>query len=176
MNFTLPIHLATDKNCSIRPIFQYVYFENGYMYATDANVGIRAKIAPFFDGDGDLKFLEKKGISNVKFALIYKQKRITITEQGFETADGILYKFDNIDKYPNLNKLIDESVSAKKGPVEKIGIDLSLANKLSKAMTQFKEGIKQFKLEFISPSKAILVTKIGQDDCVGIVMPVMIDL
>ena len=160
----------------LRPEFNFVFFKNGYVYATDAHMLVRAKIADISGFPEDqIALLDGKAIHAKALEKLYAHKNVEIREDGFHAIEEngmieIVYKFA-----PDGLKRVDfEAVLSKKerADVGKIGVNAEFLHKLTRAMN----CTDRTRLEFAGSSGAIYVQPIESDiDIKGLVMPVIID-
>ncbi len=99
---SIPMHILCGKDV-YTPVQGNVFFENGYMYATNAFMAVRASIKEHtgFNED-EIKLLNGKQISAANFLKLYSCGVLFVRENGIEdTSNGVLYKFKESEKYPD---------------------------------------------------------------------------
>lgn len=96
-----PLHLACGLGDNIRTGMHYISFANGYAYATDSHILVRARLTDISNFDEqDLSLLDGKFIHATNYKNILKSKgEVTIT------ADAIIVAEENCKiSYPLLTK------------------------------------------------------------------------
>lgn len=177
--FRLPMHLAASKD-GLRPAMTCVSFKDGYMYATDARVAVKAKVSEFTDFDeAEIAILNGRLIDAQIFKILYKTPFLEVTKDGIlDKEKSILYMFkDNGFKYPNVDAVIpmwDEHLS-NDAKVNRMGLNPKKLNQLFSIMGH-PNSTDMLKLSFHGPNKAILVENTGYNyrELVGVLMPVML--
>lgn len=82
------LHLATGKD-DLRPALDLVSFRDGYAYATDTYLLVKAKLKDISGfPDKELELLEGKSISSSSFRKLLEFDDVTINESGF-IAQGV---------------------------------------------------------------------------------------
>lgn len=160
----------------LRPEFNFVFFENGYVYATDAHMLVRAKIADISGFPEDqIALLDGKAIHAKALKKLYAHKHVEIREDGFHAIEEggmieIVYKFAP----DGLKRINFEAVLSKqeRADVGKIGMKAELLHKLTSAM----DCTDRTRLDFAGEGGAIYVEPVDKDiDIKGLVMPILID-
>jgi hypothetical protein len=161
----------------LRPAMNHVKIEKEFTFATDAHILVRHRTSEIFNEEFVLS-LPDEGImipynaivlmckkSTVKISLTKDKKYIELHQ-----LDGsfMTYKCYDDSNYPDANSIIPDIKDCK--PLEKIGINTSLLNRLSDAMGC---SIPILHLHFFNPHKAILVTTPHShyQFAIGIIMP-----
>ena len=188
--FQLHKACATDN---VRPVLNYILFRNGYAYATDAHIVVRAKIEDISTFNPEqIEMLEGHLLHRKKYEMLLKyntvavEKTMATNEEGklVETAQFRVYGEDNEDiiipmhkegdgyKYPNPEAILNKKVGG--GNIPCIGFKIGLLSRLSDAMG----GINIVEMHFTDKSTQIEVTSKGEleyQDVRGIIMPVLVD-
>lgn len=168
--FNTKIHECCGEDAT-RPLFQCVYFEGGYCYATNGHIAIKQPISFH-------SIINPEHLENV---LIHRDSYKDAL--GFETVecndDGIYCINENGQKaffeyfippdgkqYPNLNDVLKPRKGMKS--IEFIGIRPDDLSKLSKAMVN-SDGI--LRLQFTGIDSAIMVDSPLYDEQIAIIMP-----
>lgn len=170
---------ACDTNNENRPCLEYIIFDHGYAYATDAHILAKVNLRT-------LTGLEEEEVNKLNGFCIHKDMyKIlvgrTIEEITDDETPSIVCRIKantfSFALYPN-DKIqppkFDEVLRAEgeHHPIEKIGIHGKLLNNLTEAI-----GQSRVKMDFFTESSKIIVTPIDADylDVKGLIMPVMID-
>lgn len=143
-NFSKAIKLydIAAQDC-LRPAMQCIHFENGYAYATDGHMLIRAKLEDITNFEPEeLAIIEGKCISADSLKRIYAHPVVEITNDGFVAKDDttgckITYTFTDpkvIDKFPDCEKVLQEAANSPLHPKDVIGISYNLLDTLTNAM------------------------------------------
>ena len=188
------LHLCCAEDM-IRPVMEYVHFINGYAYATNAHVMVRAKIADISDfTEEEIAMLNNKSIHGHLFRQLIQRRRVEVTPDGFVWNDDSgdisqtfkfhkitedrcvqLFKNDTL-KIPNFDAIIDNDFEANTQPTPAIGIRFDLLEAISRAMNTDKLAFF-----FKGDNKAIHVRPLidirehRNEDIVRIVMPMLLD-
>lgn len=86
-NFNSPMHLACS-NDMIRPTLQYVNFEDGYIWATNAHIMARQSLKKVHGFDEtEIQLLEGKRIHSSVFKLILQFDKIKIDFDGISAIN-----------------------------------------------------------------------------------------
>lgn len=172
----------------VRPVLEYVYFENGYAYASNAHILVRIPIVYITTLDDDSNnLLNGHGIHGplMKYLAdlwpLKVQKEIVVGEDGKETEyvsiiawhgeNEVKVTLTNPEqvKHPNFDPLF--STSGERIPVKKIGISQNLLNKLTAAI-----GTSEIKMGFVDERRQIFISPITSEleGIEGIIMPIMV--
>lgn len=181
--FRLPIHIVCGKDDLITK-FHDVYFENGFMYATDSEIVVKASIKHYSNlSENEMRILEGKRIPAQVFDKIYKSKTsdllVYITEEGVEEK-GILYRYSrNADKSPRFDKLFEafNDKPITDNSIKRIGINPAHLDRLSKSLKQKGDPSNHFHLYFNGETKSVKVLNSYHDEkqLVGLIAPVAIN-
>lgn len=171
-NFRIKMNMVCG-NDDLRPIMQHVYFENGFMVATDARVLIKAAVMHFSDFDqSEVEILNGKLIHKNTFKKILSIPMIAITEEGIvDMATNDVYKFSMCNgKYPNFEAVIPKVV----GEISEIGITPAVASKLFKVLST--QDIYSLKMSFEAANRGITLKSTGEIEgaLTAVLMPAMI--
>lgn len=143
-NFSKSVKLfdIAAQDC-LRPALQCIHFENGYAYATDAHMLIRAKLEDVTNFEPEeLAILEGKCISADSLKRIYSHQEVEVTNDGFVAKDSttgckVTYTFTDpkvIDKFPDCEKVLHDAMQSPLHPKDVIGISYSMLDTLTNAM------------------------------------------
>ena len=183
-NFHLPMHLCTGTD-DLRIAMRHVYFEKGYMYATDAHIAVRAMVSAFSDFDEkEIALLDGKFISREKFKRIFASSLVQVIDEGILCCQyNILYKWerDTGMKYPNIDAVLRPRLDvdeAEAEAVKKIGLNPDFLQTISRTL------MHREKLSYLSPilyfngtKKPIMLLHPHhkKSELAGILMPVNIN-
>ena len=175
---------ATDE---IRPVMNYIYFENGYAYASDSHVLVRIpfSLLSYFDPE-DAKKLNGHGIYGPAYKLITTLGILQIQDCKIKTPKGeedgiclvgalddceIRVTLTNPSQKKHLNMEDLFKVEGERTPIKRIGISQTYLNALTAAM-----GTTNVKMEFIDNRSKIFVSPVNEleEGNAGIIMPIML--
>lgn len=81
------LHQATTKD-NFRPVFDLISFRNGYAYATDAHIIVKAKVKDISNfTEEELEILHGKSISSSSFRKLLDFDEVEVTNTGFIAKD-----------------------------------------------------------------------------------------
>lgn len=156
-NFKLKTHLACG-NDDLRPIMSHVYFDNGFMYATDGYVVVKAAVQHFSDFDkSEVDILNGKFLHGSTFRKVFSCDQVIITETGIQDlATKDVYAFAVPDvKFPNIEAVIPKETMK----IDEIGIQPSVAIKLLKILNT--NDLRTVKFEFTGVNRGIKISGVG---------------
>ena len=178
-------------NDEFRPAMHYICFRNGYAYATDAHIAVRASLDA-------ICALSEEGRNKLNGYLIHKkQYEMLLKYSTIEIGEGVITCIDSNSNarttiqlvklaessesaeraegkaiyFPNVDAVINDDLS--KEPLQKVGFNYQLLIRLIAAM-----GItsKRIGFRFTSNSKPMVVLGVEPGiDVRGIIMPMMLD-
>lgn len=100
------LHECTS-NDDLRPAFGYIHFYNGYAYATDAHVIVKAKIEDISNFiASDIEMINNHSILAANFKKLIKHQNIEVTPEGFV--------FEDYDKQMKVHYLWNEIIQEEK--------------------------------------------------------------
>lgn len=151
-----------------REVLSYIHFENGYAYASNGRVAIRAKIEYIstFKGE-ELELLEDKSIGMKEFKALLEYENVQVEETGFNRQQEF--------KFPDAENIVEQTKAnlCEADEINSTGLDVTLLNKLSKSM-----GETVLRFDF-NGNGAILVRSarnaLSAENITGIIMPVYVD-
>lgn len=153
-NFQSPLHLACSDD-PMRPVMQYIFFENGYAYATNVHIAVKQSLDDYCDVIEKEK-LNGHAIYKAAFAQILKFPMVVATEEGVECINDdykVLFRYADKDMVrPNLERAIGEF---KRGSVDCIGLRPHLFGLVDKVLKHWHNGAR---VEFQDRYKAMKVT------------------
>jgi len=164
-NFSKSVKLYDiTANDELRPAMQCVCFKDGYAYATEAHMLIKAKIEDICNFDPEeIAILEGKMVSGASLKRICSHNEIQVTNDGFVATDNtgskIIYTFADenvVGNFPNCEKVLAEAMNSPLHPKDIIGINYGMLDTLTNAM-----GCKDnAKLEIRNNGNTIVVTSL----------------
>lgn len=174
-DFKLHKACADDER---RPAFSYVYFKNGYAYATNAHIAVRAKIEDISNIDPiDIEALNGKALHYKQFELLLKHDSMEVEGNdikmlniGDNLTTTITLRDDIV--FPNVDKVLEDAEAGfrENPPTIDPCINIALLNKLCAALGNSN---KNAGLRFCGLGKGILVKFAENEywDVIGILMP-----
>ena len=178
-------------NDDLRPAMHYVCFKDGYAYATDAHIAVRARLS-------DICALSDEDIAKLNGHLIHKsQYEMLLKYSTIEIGEGTITLIDPESKasttiqlvklaesseaaevsegkaiyFPNVDKIINDDLS--KEPLQQVGFSYSLLGRIIAAM-----GIQPNRvgLRFTTNGRQMVVLGVEPGiDVRGIIMPVLLN-
>lgn len=170
------LHKACGKD-ELRPAFDYIWFHNGYAYATDAHVAVRIPTHEIFTNDKDAcKLLDGKLIHRDIWRTMVFGKRCLVSTDGTVKFELNAKKLPSYDvpfssqgemRMPSIDAIWPLKKDA--NPLRRIRVNAMYLLRATQAI-----NIEAPKLTFFYEHKAILVTH-HRTDGQALVMPVMIN-
>ena len=176
-----------------RPAMKYICFKNGYAYATDAHIAVRANLH-------DISALSQEDIDKLNGYLIHSsQFQLLLKYDTFEIGEGTITIIDSGLKarttiqlvklaaskdeelatncknlyFPDVDAIINKD--AETGSLDSVGFNYQLLGRLLSAM-----GLKErVGLKFTGSGKQIFVVGAKEDlgvDVRGIIMPILLEV
>jgi len=184
------LHKACASD-GLRPAMEYVCFKDGYAYATDAHIAVRASLQAICAlSDEEKAKLNGYLIHKSQYEMLLKYSTIEIGEGVITCIDPEskarttiqLVKMAETDeevaeskglaiKYPNVDPVINDDLS--KEPLQKVGFSYSLLGRIIAAM-----GIQPNRvgLRFTTNGRQMVVLGVEPGiDVRGIIMPILMD-
>lgn len=173
----------------LHPAMMRAVITNGYIYATNAHIGIRIKLntVPNFHVNTDNKVLNKFQLSIIAKAKevwfeddYFKVKGNTVNGKFFYDGyykEGKLYCDDlNGFSWPDLESVIQGEIERKQHELPFIGINPDILKILSDSFI-YDGHAKHLKLSFGQNNRAILVeaSAVHHIEQIGIIMPVILN-
>lgn len=172
-------------NNELRPIYGYLYFKDGNVYATNAYMAIAAPLSFVSNfSDEEQELLEGKLIHVTQFALLLKMRETHVgtsdgakfecKTQAGETIIIPLLTEDQIGRFPNVESIIAEAEKNAKElgtQLPRVGFKPSLLADLTAAMNA---DIIEF---YFEKSKGAIVVRDQDDTNIirAVLMPVLIE-
>lgn len=178
-NFKKDLSIACGTD-DLRPIFQYVIFENGYAICSDATIVVKHNLLNYDFTEEEIELLNGKCLHKETFKEISRYDYIEIEEDKLNCLKHnvkttfYLKDLQDIGKYPNIKAVINDKIDSEK--IENIGISLKLINKIQKLSLTEDKG-KGFDMKFNGKNKIILIKGIGltwEEETFGL-MPKLLD-
>lgn len=177
-------------NDDLRPAMHYICFKDGYAYATDAHIAVRASLQA-------ICALDEEERNKLNGYLIHKnQYEMLLKYSTIEIGEGVITCIDPESKarttiqlvklaesseaaevsegkaiyFPNVDAVINDDLS--KEPLQKVGFNYSLLGRIIAAM-----GIKPNRvgLRFVSRGKMVVLGVEPGIDVRGIIMSILLD-
>lgn len=173
-NFTksYPLWLACGFKDTMRTGTHYIMFSNGYAYATDSYILVKAKLTDISNFDEqDLALLDGKFIHANNFKRIVKSKGVVnITEDYIEVTEtdySVRYPLKKGIRYPECEKVLngEREVTLQK----EFGISADNLNRLSEVMDCYN-GVQ---MEWRSNQMFMVKPIGGHKDIKGVIMTKM---
>jgi hypothetical protein len=172
-NFNTKINLACGDD-NLRPRFNYVYFVNGFMYASDAHILVKQSLQLHTIINCNL--LNGKSIHKNTYTNILKYQFAHATENGIEcsmrgNADVVLFKYSkNEMTMPDFESVLNFEYKS----MSSIKINCIKFKRLISSM-YLPEG--NITMTFCGDNKAVKITAGGVDENlqVALLMPIYID-
>jgi len=175
-------------NDEIRPAMQYVCFKNGYAYATDAHIAVRARLT-------DICALGEEEISKLNGHLIHKsqyeqllkyscieigdgtitlidpESKARTTIQLFKLAESGEEVLEGCIRYPNVDAIINQDADHFES--DRVRFNYNLLGRLIAAMGMNGSRVG---LRFTGKGRQLVVTGVEPGlDVRGIIMPIVGD-
>ena len=178
-------------NDEFRPAMHYICFRNGYAYATDGHIAVRASLDAICAlSEEERNKLNGYLIHKKQYEMLIKYSTIEIGEGvitciGSESNERTTIQLVKLAEsseseeraegkaiyFPNVDAVINDDLS--KEPLQKVGFSYQLLGRLIAAMGIQRECIG---FRFTSNSKPIVVLGVEPGiDVRGIIMPMMLD-
>ena len=164
-----PLWKASGLDNPFRCPLHYIKFANGYAYATDAHIRVRARLTDISDFDEqELALLDGKCIHATNFKKIAQSKgEVTITGDAIEVKEenySVNYPLLTRINFPNCEKAMETSDLK---PLRKsFGINAELLSVLSEVMN-CNNGVK---MEWLSNEKLEVTPRGDHKNIKGIIM------
>ena len=184
------LHKACDKS-GMRPALEHIFFKNGYAYASDSHIAVRAKVADITDNldETSIDLLNGYAIHSDDFQKLLKYDSIIIEKEGVIRIEDGSFKIsialkrivegEDPKDSTEVRSMDFEKVICNHGKepaeVDAIGINTTLLNDLRAAM-----GIGAcVALHFTGKASVVEVRGIDAEDTYfdikGIIMPRLIE-
>ena len=178
-NFKSQIHLACS-NDELRPVLNYIFFEDGYAVATDAHILIKQKLELHDFSDEEIEQMNGKALHGSKFKDILKYHHVQIKEGKIHCLNkkGVSFEFDFDDvsdmKFVNYQAVIPTSKDVTE--ISEIAVSSILISKVQKLVVNDAPG-KSIVLRLHGANKSILMRSCGKtlEEEMILLMPTMIN-
>lgn len=172
--FTTHIHLACVKANDLRPAFEYVYFINGYAYASDANVLIKSSMKEYFDIEG-LDLLDGHALHAEVYKLVMGFQVAEATPEGLEcltkSNQRVFVPYPNLEllgiKTPSFEKIVGK---CELKPTNQLGLTPRYMRIIDKALVHDK--FETIRCQLQGDSEAIVVDVPARPNQMALWMPV----
>ncbi|MFV0587521.1 hypothetical protein [Bacteroides reticulotermitis] len=173
-NKRIALHLVCSMD-QLRVVMQCIYFKDGYAYASNGHVLIKANMSEISSfSDAEISNLDGKFLHGDSFKEIVKCDVVKISGDGFICSNRYsetLYRFVEHKKYPNAEKLFADH---KNNALNKICCNPLLLYSLQKAVNS-----STVRLEFNQDNLAVLVRFVNQESgeymkSIGLWMPTLL--
>ncbi len=184
-SFKLHLCCAIDRS-DVRQFAHYIHFRDGYAYASDAHILVRADIATICHNlfaEEEIQHLNGKSIHADCYKQLLSESFVTIDEQGFhakdEAGNEIIYCVRDLStprpntnesaiRVPNFAKIFDDLGEHQE--TDAIGISSKFLERLVNAMG----GDTQVRIDLngVSAMKVTHISSAGTDDIEGVLMPI----
>lgn len=130
-------------NDGMRPAMEHIQFKNGYAYASDAHIAIKASLTAISAlSPEDIEKLNGHFIHSSQWPLLLKYSNIEIGEgvinligdNGVKTVITLRDEVNGITKYPDIEKLFAPEKIEKEANLHAVAFSFKLLNKLRAAM------------------------------------------
>jgi hypothetical protein len=184
-NFNRNLHLELIPDSDeLRPNFSYIYFSNGFIYATDAHKIIKVKISEVSDFDNEeIELLNGNAIHPAFYSKILCLPKVKIEKEGIriivDAFNSYVFEFmrNPADITEMCEKVFTNAITKAKGKisVHEIGLNADFLHDICSAM-----GFSSYmgiKLTFSKQSDAILIKSKDYDrkESIALLMPIMIN-
>lgn len=176
-NKSVKMHLACS-NEKHRPAMNYIYFKDGYAYASNGHIAVKnciEEICSVYD-DEQLKFLDGKMLHRNQYKEILKYDVIEISEDGIECIEtetkrkSFFYFGDEDLKFPDCEKVIQNALNASAIPTAEIGFNNNFLEIINKSLFDSDRCRYQFK----GTDKAVVFQSL-ESKSMGIIMPYLLN-
>jgi len=175
-------------NDEIRPAMQYVCFKNGYAYATDAHIAVRARLTDICAlGEEEISKLNGHLIHKSQYEQLLKYSTIEIgdgtitlidpeskartTIQLFKLAESGEEVLEGCIRYPNVDAIINQD--GEHSAADRVKFNYNLLGRLVAAMGMNGSRVG---LRFTGKGRQLVVTGVEPGlDVRGIIMPIVGD-
>lgn len=156
-----------------------IKFENGYAYATNARVAVRAKIEQISNlTSQEIGMLEGKSIDARSFKDLLKFPKVKVKENGFYVEDErspVFFGFNTQKElvFPSVDNVIEQAIKNSKysEKISRIGINVDYLKKLSEAM-----NCERILMKLNDKGAILCLSALESDDPIeiqGIIMPIV---
>lgn len=166
------MHLACPTNDS-RPNMQYIYFKDGFAYASNSRMLVRNELSACSTIDEQqLQILDGKLLHYSHYKDILKYDVIEISEEGIEAKKNgqkASFYFNTTEKFPDAEKVINDTLSLTPVQTSQFALNIELLARLKKALCTNGEIKFTYKGEY----RAMICENLHFDylNCIGIIMP-----
>jgi hypothetical protein len=166
------MHQACNLD-NARPSLHYIYFSNGYAYASNAHVLVRNKIAEFCTLDEEqIKLLQGKLLHKRHYQKILEYKHVKIFDTHIECfgnskENARFYFCTEGMKYPDAEKITNEALNSPNESVDSVILRNNNIVQLQAALYNSE------RCEFIFKGENRAIILACQDsESIGMIMPI----
>ena len=166
-------------NDFLRPVMQYIKFEDGFLYATEGHVIIRHHLSLHEFNDKEISIMNGKFIHKNVFVELYRYKELKVIEDGIvgikNDVEALFEWKDCEGKYPDTDRILKEALDENNNTeLDLISFNVKIFELLKKALV-LDNVSNAVSFKFKGINKGILVTVAGTsiNEQLAILMPVM---
>lgn len=148
-NKKVQMHLACSKDGGMRPETECVFFNNGFVYATDTYMLVRNRISEISGlNESEIEALNGKFLHAAFYKDMLKYDSIMIAEDGIECVKGkdkAFFYFSKFEKYPDAEKVLHDALNMQTVPLPQFSFDMKQIQRLNKSIYQSDRCTATFK-------------------------------
>lgn len=135
-NASIKLQECTSASNSTCASLSYIHFFNGHAYVSNTRIAIKADLTEISDfSEDEIKILHDKYISAERLRTICKEQKIKVTNEGFVSAEGILYPFQTPEeKFPDIEKLFQGLRPPENEKINRITLRMNELDNICKAL------------------------------------------
>lgn len=172
------MHLACTYD-DMRPQMKCVYFKSGFAYATDGVILVKNRLDEMSSFEqADIDALDGKFLPAQFYKDILKYDDCLISDEGIECHKGddkaffYFMNFEDDVKYPNVDKVLEDTLNKMTIPLPTISFDIKNMERMRKALSGIEKCVAMFK----GDNNPIVFQSIdGLSSSVGLLCPVHVD-
>lgn len=162
---------------NIRTHMNHIWFNNGYLHATDGHAAIKQHLSLHEFSEDEIKMMQDKWMHRSIFPDIYKAEYLKVHEKGIvgvsKTGHETLFTWANVsDRFPDLDYILTQEME--ETPLPSWAINPTLLKRVYDAMVMnFDSGVK---LTFTGARRKIIVEPVDYSELqIAIIMPVEVN-
>lgn len=168
------MHLCCGTE-ELRPQFNYVYFKNGFAYATNGHILVRNRLNEMSNLDeSEIAALDGKLMLAASYKDILKYDKIMIAEDGIECTKGndkcFFYFAPQHIKYPDAEAIIQSALNKPATALKQFSFNMDSIQRIEKALYDSSKCTATFKGE---NDYIVFDSNIDKVSSIGILMPCM---
>ena len=170
-------------NDGFRPAMEHIQFKNGYAYASDGHIAVKANLTAISAlSPEDIEKLNGHYIHSSQWPLLLKYSNIEIGEgvinligeNGVKTVITLRDEVNGITKFPDIEKLFAPEKIDKEASLHAVGFSFKLLNKLRAAMGLSDKTVLRFTGYAADP--IYVKGELSKfTDVQGLIMPMLLD-